>query len=128
MKLFNNEDEVNAFLGIEPIGEPDLSWVQPEDRKATLAAVKLFNIHRAHNKANNFVADWTDSNQRKYSAWHWIEKDESKPSGLGFTCTGYGDWVTGTSVGSRLSVGTSEEALHITKTFDYLYQDLYFIF
>jgi hypothetical protein len=46
IKLFNSEEEVNSFLGIMPISEPDLSWVQPIDRKAVIAAVKLFNVHK----------------------------------------------------------------------------------
>ncbi len=127
LKLFNSEEDVNTFLGIQPVGEPDLTWVQPQDRKAVLAVVKLFNIHAAHNKANNFVADWSDDDQYKYSAWHWIERNKDQPSGFGFSRTLCDRWRADTLVGSRLSVGTSNEALHIAKTFDYLYQDLYFI-
>lgn len=127
MKLFNTEEEVNAFLGIEPIGDPDLSWVQPEDRKAVLAVAKLFTAHKAHNQANGFVADWSNPNQWKYNAAHYIEKDTSKPSGLGFAYTYYAYWITRTDVGSRLSVGTETEARHIAKAFEHLYQDLYFI-
>jgi hypothetical protein len=125
--LFQSEEEACAFLGIQPIGEPDLSWVQPQHRKAMLAVAKLFIVHEAHNKANKFVADWSNNNQRKYSAWHWIKTDTTKQSGFGFSAASYDDWGTYTDVGARLSVGTSKEAIHIADKFDYLYQDLYFI-
>jgi hypothetical protein len=127
IKLFDTEEEVNTFLGIEPIGNPDLSWVSIQNQKALLAVAKLFNIHEAHNKANNFVADWSDDDQYKYNAAHWIDKDESQASGFGFSGTFYDYWSSDTIVGSRLSVGTSKEAIHIAGKFDYLYQDLYFL-
>jgi hypothetical protein len=125
--LFKNEEEVNTKLGITPVTDADVSWIQPQHRAAMVAINKLFNICEAHNKANNFVVDWNDGGQDKYCAWHRIAADASKPSGFGFSNSFYADWLTSTTVGSRLSVGTSEEAVHIAKTFDYLYQDLYFI-
>lgn len=127
IKLFNSEEEVYAYLGIEPAANPDLSWIQPQHRNAMLVVNKLFNIHEAHNKANNFVADWGNPNQTKYNAYHWIKPDKDKSSGFGFSRTDFDRWSTLTGVGSRLSVGTSKEAIHIAGKFDYLYQDLYFI-
>ncbi|HEY4148910.1 MAG TPA: hypothetical protein VGM41_08275 [Chitinophagaceae bacterium] len=128
IKLFNTEEEAYAFLGITLIENPDLSWVQPQNHKAIVATNKLFNIHEAHNKANKFIADWANGNQSKYNAWHWIKRDEEQASGFGFSLTDCGRWRATTNVGSRLSLGTSKEAIHIAKTFDYLYQDLYFFF
>jgi hypothetical protein len=126
IKLFNTEEEVNTYLGITPIAEPDLTWVLPENRKAIVAINKLFNIHKAHNQANNFAADWSDDDQYKYSVWKWIEANSEKLSGFGFSGAGYGGWCASSGVGSRLSVGTSKEVMHIGITFEYLYEDLFF--
>lgn len=127
IKLFDTEEEVNDYLGLIPIEEPYLGWVQPQHRKAIIAAAKLFNIHDAHNKANKFVADWANGGQSKYNAAHWVRPDDSKRTGFGFSHANFDRWSTFTNVGSRLSVGTSKEAIHIAGKFDYLYQDLYFI-
>lgn len=125
-RLFNSYEECCAFLGIATVGAPDLGWVAEEDRQATVSLVKLFTVHKAHNKANNFVADWSSGSQRKYSAWHWTNSDDTTPSGFGFSRSYCAYWDTITLVGSRLCVGTDTEALHIAKTFGELYQDWYF--
>jgi hypothetical protein len=125
-RLFDSYEDSCAFLGIATIGAPDLSWVEPKHRKAVIAQVKLFVVHEAHNKANNFTADWTNGDQRKYCAWQWIKADDNTPSGLGFSYSNCDSWHASTNVGSRLSVGTSEEAIHIAKTYPELYQDWYF--
>lgn len=127
MRLFTSEEEVNAFLGIEPAGEPDLRWVLPENRDAIIAVNTLFNVHKAHNLANNFEPDWANSNQYKYSAYHLIKRDPDAPAGFGFSHSGCDCWSTSTRVGSRLVVGSSKEALSIAGSFGYLYSRLYFI-
>lgn len=123
IKLFNTEEEVNAYLGITPVAVPDLSWVQPNNRDAILAVNALFNIHEAHNKANNFVPDYADDDQYKYEVLQYIEPDGNDPSGFGVSLTYYAYWNTCSVVGSRLVVGTSKEAIHIGKTFKQLYID-----
>lgn len=123
MKLFNDEAEVNAELGITPILNPDLSWVQPKNQKAIVAVNTLFNVHEAHNKANGFVPNWADSSQRKHNVLQWIEENTDKASGFGFSGTYYVSWHTTTAVGSRLVVGTIEECIHIGTKYMYLYED-----
>ncbi len=127
IKLFDTIEDVNAFLGITSVGAVDLSWVQPQHQKAILAVNHLFNVHEAHNRANNFVADWVNARQSKFNVWQWIKANKKKASGFGFSTTLYDDWNSDSAVGSRLSVGTLKEAIHIGTKFEYLYEDLFFI-
>lgn len=88
---------------------------------------KIKKIVEASNKLNNWKADWSDTRQWKYSIYKGIEADSTKPSGFGFSRTCFDYWLTYADVGSRLVVGTSEEALHIGKQFEDLFESAWLI-
>jgi hypothetical protein len=58
-----------------------------------------------------WVPDFTNSKQPKYVLWFDLS------SGVGFSPSGYGVWITFTGVGSRLCFETSEKALAAVKLF-----------
>ena len=88
-----------------------------KDLQPLIDYYKITKIVEATNKLNNWKADWENSSQWKYSAYFRVKADDVKPSGFGFSYTFYGCWFTDTGVGSRLCVGTSEEARYIGETF-----------
>lgn len=88
---------------------------------------QITKIVEATNKLNEWEANWGDSRQYKYNPYFYIKADASKPSGFGFSDTAYDSWGADTSVGSRLLVGSSEEALYIGETFAALFESVYLI-
>ena len=89
--------------------------------------IESINVASAPKKKDRWWPDWLNSSQWKYHPYAWLKKDDSTPSGLGFTCTGYDGWITGTAVGSRLLVSDSEQALYAIRTFpnEYLAMTLF---
>lgn len=60
----------------------------------------------------DFVFDWSDSNQRKWRVWF-----EHSSSGFGFSFTHYVYSYSVTTVGSRLCMPTEELAIYFGKQF-----------
>lgn len=85
--------------------------INQEDTPDEVAYKKLKIIYKALNNDSKFP-DYNNHNQYKY--YPWVKPN---PSGVGLS---YGDYVYSRSVtvvGSRLVVGTSEEAEYIGKKF-----------
>jgi hypothetical protein len=87
-----------------------------------IAHYQITVVIEANNKLNNWEIDWNDDEQYKYCVYKGISADASKPSGFGFSGTYYGVWCTYSSVGSRLHVGSRDEALYIGKDFEDLFE------
>ncbi|QTE37513.1 hypothetical protein J3L18_00145 [Mucilaginibacter gossypii] len=93
-----------------------------------IAHYKITKVIEAHNKLNgNWKADWGDGRQYKYCVWQWIKRDDSKPSGFGFSHSHYDFWFTRTTVGSRLVVGTYDAAIYIGTDFADLFETAWLI-
>lgn len=73
--------------------------------------VKAFN--------EGWYPDWTDSNQYKYYPWFKM----GSPSGGGFSCTDFDDWLTASYVGSRLCFKSADLAKHAGKLFEGIYKE-----
>lgn len=99
-----------------------------KDIEPMIAGYKIEKIIEANNKVNNnWAPDWSDSNQWKYCVYQYVSKDAAKPAGFGFSYTHYDNWLSYTYVGSRLLVGTRDEALYIGKDFKELFETAWLI-
>jgi hypothetical protein len=98
-----------------------------KDLQPLIDYYKITKITEATNKLNKWKAKWGNSSQWKYSPYFRVKADDAKPSGFGFSDPGYGCWHTSTTVGSRLCVGTSEEARYIGETFIALFESAWLI-
>ena len=85
------------------------------DERDEMAYKKLKHIAKALNEG--WVPDWNDKTQPKYYPWFTM-------SPFGFGDTYYGDWDTGSSIGSRLCYKNAELAKYAGKQFEELYKDL----
>lgn len=105
---------------------PDFSCYPEEDRKSMEAHAKLVIIVRAANRLANsgkqWIPDFTNFDERKYEAWFDLEENGSS----GFRFDGYGYWVTGSVVGSRLCFISKEVCEYVGKQFLETYK-AYFI-
>lgn len=63
-----------------------------------------------------WIADWDDDNQYKYFPWFYMGGSS------GFRYNGYDVWLTGSYVGSRLCLKSSELATYAGKQFTELYK------
>jgi hypothetical protein len=88
---------------------PDFAFFPEEDRQAMIDHAKLVIVVKAINRIRKFVADWSNPNQLKYTPWF----DMRSSSVGGFSYHDYDGWTTGTGVGSRLCVGSVEDAEHV---------------
>lgn len=90
---------------------------------AAVAFLKLSIICRALNE--DWVPDWSNSDERKYYAWLEYGEREASPSGFGFSRSRYDDSNTYSIVGSRLCYKSSELAIYAGQQFEALYNDLF---
>jgi len=81
-----------------------------------IAHAKLIIIANAIN--GDWVPDWSDWSQNKYSPWFNMDD--------GFSSDGYADWSAGSSVSSRLCFESREKAEYVGRQFQELYK-IYFI-
>jgi len=104
---------------------PSFSTYPAKDRKAMIAHAKLVIIARAANRIANGGKEWkanfSDSNQWKYTPYFYHEPGGSS----GFQFLGFVDWLSVSSVGSRLCFITLEAATHVGKTFIKLYNEYF---
>jgi len=92
-----------------------LNYKGTNDRMIGLkGAAELFHIVEALNGGKEH--NWDNSNEYKYSNY-W-----DMTSGGGFSCSGYGGWLSSSSVGSRLSLISREHAEHMAKHFPTSYK------
>ena len=92
--------------------------INPHHLKALVALNKLFTIAEAWNKADGFVPDFADRNQRKY--FPWFEYDDEH-AGFVFAPASYTASTAGASIGSRLCFKSESRAMEFGKK----YADLY---
>ena len=101
---------------------PDVSVLPEKDRNAVTAFAKMCIINRSLN--GDWVADWSNYDQRKYAPWYDVVEDSSKASGFSLSFDGCDCGHGGTSVGVRLFYKDSETCEHAAKTFISLYEDM----
>jgi hypothetical protein len=109
-------EDACAKENIDPQQLPDVSMIPEEMKKHVVAYYKLLVIYKAIN--NGWKPDWSDWDQYKYYPWF-----EVLSSGFGFSRSYDGCDGTGTAVGSRLCVDTSEKAMYIAVQFESEYRD-----
>lgn len=121
--LKNFQDAVKTYedaceiIGEKPIDEQHL--MDCGLGKSEIAFMKLKTIFKAANKMNNdWKADYSNSNQCKYSPYIiWRSS--------GFRCNGAGSMYTCTYSGSWLCCGIYADAEYIGKQFKDLYNDYF---
>ncbi|MCM1168821.1 MAG: hypothetical protein NC324_02680 [Bacteroides sp.] len=122
------EDARRYLDGANPVGRERLEdvsqligYVGAKHVKALLAMNELFTIAEAWNKADGFVPDFADWNQRKYFPWFTYEKEAA-----GFVCASanYTATYANAFYGSRLCFKTSERAEQFGKQFIGLWNDV----
>ena len=114
IKRFEDACEV---LGISS-NIPDFESIDCEDSKMHIALFKLKKIVKAINYLSGFKVNWSDENQRKWYPYFRLNERFS------FVVT-YNHWNnTDSVVGSRLCVGSDDEATHLGEEFLDLFEDL----
>lgn len=98
---------------------PDVSNVPEQHRQAIIDTTKLFIIADAVN--GDWQPDYSDYEQRKYHPVFTMDDT----SGSGFSCIGYGSWLTRSFVGSRLVFPSWEAAKYMGETFIDLYKSVH---
>ncbi len=101
--------------------------IPQKDIQPLMDYYQITKIVEATNRLNEWEANWADGHQAKYNPYFYIKPDPSKPSGFGFSFTGADDWSTDTAVGSRLLVGSGEEAIYIGEKFANLFESVYLL-
>lgn len=94
-----------GVLGMPQL-RPQVSTITDNYQKLTNDFYEMNVLADAINKERNFVPDFTNRNQRKYSVWFWYDPS----SGVGFSYDVYDRWGTCSAVGSRLCFDSSEMA------------------
>lgn len=127
------ENQIKSFEhACEVLGRsthlPQVSMLAEKHQKAIIAHYKLVTIAEAANFIENgnkeWVPDYSDGTW-KYYPWFDVNKDESKPSGVGLSYRYYVSSHSTTCVGSRLCFLTSDLAQYIGVTFIELYEELF---
>lgn len=84
-------------------------------------AVVIEALNKEANGGENWTPNWEDQNEYKYYSWVWLK---SKPEGKGFVVDGadFSYSLTGTFVGSRLCLKSSELVYYFNDQFKDLLQ------
>ncbi len=135
-----NYDEARKYLGGKPNADFTISKkilsgncvkleevsklvdeLNPTHSKALLALNRLFTIAQAWNKADNFVPDYSNSNQDKWFPWFVYKKEAA-----GFVCaaTAYAATNAYAFIGSRLCFKTPARARQFGEQFIDLWNDV----
>lgn len=112
-------------LQLDPKALPDVSMIPKKHREAVIASYKLFIIFDAINDV--WTPDWSNSDQYKYFPWFEIAADKKRPSGFGFSWTGYDCTNAYANAGSRLCCDSRDKAKYVASTFKTEYADLFLI-
>lgn len=120
-QLIQSEDLIFEALGMTPDQRPDVSKCREKDRHPLMCLYLMELAIEAINPPG-YIADLSDFSQRKTYLWPDIVKDESKPSGLGFSNDGWADSLTSTGVGSRRAFADVARGRHFWKYFQYLFE------
>jgi hypothetical protein len=103
------EDAVEA----EPVSEEDK--IHDNDPEWVVALKKLRHITKVIN-GPDFIVDWTNGNQKKWSPWFNLS------SGFGFGASAYDCSYAHTAVGSRLCFESEAESDYVANQFIDLYE------
>lgn len=104
--------------GIKPLQLSDLEAVAEEFREALLSVYNLFVVFKAVN--NDWEADYSDYEQRKYYPWPFVK---SGGSGFDFSGSFYNFVCALSAVGSRLCTESSEKTQFIFENFTKEYEN-----
>lgn len=99
-----------------------LEDLNPRHLKALSALNKLFTIAEAWNKADDFVPDFSNTNQYKYYPWFVYDRDAA---GFVFANTNYSATYTYAYFGSWLCFKTANRACQFGKMFADLYNEVF---
>ncbi len=111
------------LIKVDPKKLPVVKGLPKEFQKHIVSLYKIMIIIKATNKIAKWKANWSDGNQCKYYPYFWISANK-KGSGFGFSDTITLYDISFTDVGSRLSVGTRDEAIYLGEKFAPLYKDI----
>jgi hypothetical protein len=129
MKKVESLEHAQQIMGVELNLDTFKSLGIPEkDVQPLQDQYKLWFITEANNKLNEWVCDWSDRRQPKYSIWApAVVANTERPSGFGLAFNGTRYWYTNTLVGARLNVGSYEEAKYIFEDFIELWDSAWLI-
>ena len=96
--------------------------INPKHIEALIALNKLFTIAQAWNKADDFVPDFSNTNQYKYYPWFVYDRDAA---GFVFATTAYTPTAATANIGSRLCFKSSTRAAQFGKQFADLYNKVF---
>jgi hypothetical protein len=114
-------EAAKRYLNFVPNAKISVNAVNPNHVKALVALNTLFTIAEAWNKADNFVPDFSNSDQYKYFPWFVYDDNAA-----GFVCayTYTAATYTAAAVGSRLCFKSANRARQFGKQFVNLWNDL----
>ncbi len=92
--------------------------MNPRHFKALAALNKLFTIAEAWNKADDFVPDFSNTNQYKYYPWFVYDRDAA---GFVYALA----TLTSAGIGSRLCFKTANRARQFGEMFADLYNEVF---
>lgn len=101
-----------------------LEDLNPRHLKALSALNKLFTIAEAWNKADDFVPDFSNTNQYKYYPWFFYDKDAA---GFVVALTLNTASHTYVNFGSRLCFKTANRAHQFGKMFTDLFNEIFLL-
>lgn len=110
-------DDAFKVMGYNRKSVPGVSKLPSHLKKAIVAEYEMWVVVEAINKIMKWSPDYT-INQQKWYPWSYVKADKRRPAGFSFDNTyTYYDYSI-TTVGPRLSVGTSDEARYIATQFE----------
>ncbi len=120
MKEIKSFESACECLGRDP-RLPDYSMLEdPIQREGMEAHYKLITIADAMREKRKM--DWLSNSVRKYVAWFWVVKDETKPNGVGLSYNDFDLTFTVTYVSSPFAMFTPEETKYFATEFKELFE------
>lgn len=123
-KNITSMEAVYKWHGLDNGYVPNLSGFPEFMRAYKVAEFKAQLMAAAINGA--WVADWSDTNQRKHYPWWNVVADSSKISGRGLRLDVVSYGVTAALVGPRLVFESEAKVRHAVKYFTGVFEDHYF--
>jgi len=120
-EIVDSYEAATRYLGYQADVKTKISDINPKHIKALIALNTLFTIADAWNKADGFVPDFSNGNQRKFFPWFVYDKNAA-----GFVCavTAYTAANATAYFGSRLCFKTSARARQFGEQFIELWNDV----
>lgn len=113
-------DAARSFIGLVPKVKTTISAINPKHQKAIIALNALFTIAEAWNKADNFVADFSNRNQ--YAWFPWFRYSDAA-AGFVYSGSDCSPSSASSSIGSRLCFKSAERAEQFGTQFIDLWND-----